>query len=170
MNAASLDAARAAHRRLADRIRALYPDEDQESLADTIAGETELDLAIEKSVRYLIDILEKQSDGCAARIKELQERKKRFDHSIETVRNAVLAAMIEAGWTKLPVPVPDFTISVGTGTPKLIVTDESALPFDLLEVVSKPNRAAIKEALKAGREVAGAQLSNSSPHLIVSRR
>lgn len=169
MSAASLDAARTAHRMLVDRIRTLYPDEDQESLADTIAGETELDLAIVALLRIAIE-RELLAVALGERIKEMQERKKRLDAGAEAMRRAALAAMVEVNWKHLPQQPPDMTVTVGAGTPKLIVTDESALPFDLLEVVSKPNRAAIKDALKAGREVQGACFGNAEPHLIVSRR
>lgn len=159
----------AAHNSLVQGIKNAFPDIDEETLAGSVESETELDGAIIAAVRQALE-REALSIALALRIKEMQERKKRLDDGVEVIRRAVLDAMLSVGWKKLPMPVPDFTVSVGAGSPKLIVTDESALPFDLLEVVSKPNRAAIKEALKAGREVAGAGLGNAEPHLIVSRR
>lgn len=169
MNIVNLDAYRAAHRGLVDRIRTLYPDEDQESLADTIASETEFDLAIVATLRAAIE-RESYATALGEIIKTMQERKKRLEAGAEGMRRAVLAAMVEASWKRLPQQPPDLTVTVGNGTPKLLITDEAALPFDLLEVVSRPNRAAIKEALKAGREINGAVLGNPEPHLIVSRR
>lgn len=164
-----LSAAVGAHRQLVERIRQAFPDIDEETLAGSVESETELDGVIVAAVRQALE-REALSAALSLRIKEMQERKKRLDDGAEVIRRAVLDAMLSVAWKKLPMPVPDFTLSIGAGTPKLIVTDESALPFDLLEVVSKPNRAAIKEALKAGREVKGAELSNAEPHLIVSRR
>lgn len=169
MTAGNLDAARAAHRLLVDRIRTLYPEEDLDSLADTVASESELDLAIVATLRAAIE-REAYAAAIGEMIKVMQERKKRLETGAEGMRRAVLAAMVEAAWKRLPQQPPDMTVTVGAGTPKLLITDESALPFDLLEVVSRPNRAAIKEALKAGRAVEGATLGNSEPHLIVSRR
>lgn len=165
----NLSAAVGAHRQLVERIRQAFPDIDEETLAGSVESETELDGAIIAAVRQALE-RESLSAALALRIKEMQERKKRLDDGAEVIRRAVLDAMLSVAWKKLPMPVPDVTVSVGAGSPKLLITDESALPFDLLEVVSKPNRAAIKEALKAGRNVEGATLGNAEPHLIVSRR
>lgn len=165
----NLSAAVGAHRQLVERIRQAFPDIDEETLAGSVESETELDGAIIAAVRQALE-REALSAALALRIKEMQERKKRLDDGADVIRRAVLDAMLSVGWKRLPMPVPDFTVSVGAGGPKLLITDESALPFDLFEVVSKPNRAAIKEALKAGREVSGAEFSNAEPHLIVSRK
>jgi hypothetical protein len=62
------------------------------------------------------------------------------------------------------------TVSIGRGSPKVIITDEAALPPDCVETVVKPSKKAIAAALKEGRDVPGACLSNLMPHLIVSRR
>lgn len=169
MSSHNLPAAVAAHNQLVERIRAAFPDADDETLAGSVESVTELDAAIVAVLRQAIE-REAMADALAAMMKQMAERKKRLEDGASALRRAVLDAMLSVGWRKLPAPVPDFTVTVGNGTPKLVITDEAAIPFDLLEVVSKPNRAAIKDALKSGREVNGAAFGNAEQHLIVSRR
>lgn len=166
---ADLSVALRAHQALVESVKAAYPEETEESLADSIDSIAELDQAIVAVLRQAIE-REMLGAALAERIKEMQTRKKRLEDGAATLRHAVLETMLAVRWKRLPVPPPDLTVTVGDGTPKLLITDESALPFDLVEIATKPNRAAIKEALKAGREVAGAMFGNAEPHLIVSRR
>jgi hypothetical protein len=78
--------------------------------------------------------------------------------------------MLSANWKRLPTPVADMTVTVGNGTPKVIVTDEGAIPDDLCKVTRLPVKTLIKEALCEGREIPGAMLGNVEPRLNVSRR
>jgi len=158
-----------AHRTLAAQIREAFPEEDEVALADSIDAATELDAAILAVLRAALE-REAMAEALGGMIKQMSERKRRLEEGAAGMRAACLQAMLNVGWKRLPAAAPDLTVTVGNGRPKVIVTDEAALPCDLVEIVAKPNKKAIAAALAAGRGVPGAVLGNAEPHLIVSRR
>jgi hypothetical protein len=169
---ADLTAAVRAHRLLAEQVRSAFPEADEETVADSVDAATELDQAIVAVVRAAIE-RELLAAALGERIKEMVERKRRLEAGAEAMRRAVRNAMVEVNWRRLPAPVPDLTITVANGTPRLVIVDERRLPDDLvdIEVVRKPRRAEIKAALQGGADLGGAaHLSNAEAHLTISRR
>jgi hypothetical protein len=74
--------------------------------------------------------------------------------------------MNEVGLTKLQ--QPDFTASARAGSPCLVVIAEDVIPPNFwVPQPPKLDRQALLGELKRGREVAGTQLSNSKPVLVV---
>ena len=78
-------------------------------------------------------------------------------------------AMIEVDLKAIK--APDFTLSLRTGSPALVVIDESAIPEPYWEPREpRLNRLQLLAKLKAGAEVPGVQLSNPEPVLSVRVR
>ena len=94
-------------------------------------------------------------------IKRLQDRKKtiknRHDQLIEYLRYNMESAEIQK------VSCPLFTITLAKGRDVAIIDDEDKLPDDLMRVKTsvEPDKVAILEALKNGKEVPGAHIEKS---------
>ena len=69
------------------------------------------------------------------------------------------------------IKAPDFTLSLRTGSPALVVLDEGAIPQPYWEPREpRLNRLQLLADLKRGATIAGAQLSNPEPVLSVRVR
>jgi hypothetical protein len=64
---------------------------------------------------------------------------------------------------------PQFTASLRKGVESVDITDQSKLPDDYvtIEVVEKPDKAAIKRDLKAGKEISGACLKRGETTIVI---
>ena len=154
----------AIHAELKARLLAQFPAEDEESLADTLEGISDLN---DKLVRLFESASEDQLmvDSLAVRIGEMHERKARLAARYDSKRALIAWAMQEAGIKKIENAL--VTLSLRNMPPSVVITDEAALPSLMVKVktVTSPDKAAIKAALEAGIEVAGASLSNGSQTL-----
>lgn len=138
--------------------------EDEESWLLAIESETDLDAILTRIVRQIEDAKALQ-DGTAERLTELQERKQRFARRIESLRTLAFKMMDAAGLPKKE--LPEATLSIRAGQPKLIEGDADLLPDELCKISREPDRMKIKDALKAGQTIPGFQLSNSQPSLSI---
>jgi hypothetical protein len=151
-----------------ERILAVEAGLDEETLADTLEGLTDLNEVVAAVVRSaLLD--EALAEGLKAHIATLQERLRRLMERADARRRIARDAMLEVDIRKIA--APDFTISVRPGSPALIVSDEAAIPADYW-VPREPrlDRFGLIADLKKGVAVAGAQLSNPEPVLSVRVR
>jgi len=146
-----------------DRL-ALEYDLDDETLRDTLEGETDLQEQILRLCRLAIDA-ETLAEGAQARIRDMMARKKRFEDKSARLRSIALWAMEESGLKKIV--ASDATVSVGAPRPSLQITDEHELPPHLTSITIVPDKRAIKACIEAGEEIPGARLSNSPPSLII---
>jgi hypothetical protein len=65
----------------------------------------------------------------------------------------------------------DFSVSLRVGGPKLVLSDEGAIPPDFFVAQpAKLDRAALAQALKAGQAVPGALLTAGAPQIAVRTR
>lgn len=142
-----------------------FPTADEETLLDTLEGITDLHEMIAAVIRSaLVD--EAQHAGLRIRLDEMKQRLSRFEERAAKKRLLALEAMSEVGLAKLE--QPDFTASSRAGSPALVVIAEDTIPATYwLPQPPKLDRQAILGDLKRGAEVAGAQLSNPKPVLVV---
>jgi len=141
--------------------------EDEQALADTLDGESNLDRAVEAVVSKVIEN-ETMASAIGERIKALQERKRRLEETADTMRGAVLEAMETARQKKFT--FPEATISISAPVPSAIVTDETAaVQAGYGEMVPKVDRTAIRNALKGGAAMTFATLNNGAPRLMLRR-
>lgn len=103
----------------------------------------------------IITQLQADSDMFAAEIKRLTERKKTADNSADRMKKALLAYMQASGQAKTKAGT--FAVAV-SNSQAVNILDESAIPTDFITLEPKIEKAKIKEQLKQGLEVPGAEL------------
>jgi Siphovirus Gp157 len=149
---------------LKQRILADYPNLDEETLADTLEGITNLHEMIAAIIRSaLVD--EALQAGLRSRLDEMRHRLARLEQRSVKKRMLALEAMNEVGLKKLE--QPDFTASTRLGSPHLVVTSERTIPADYWVPQPKLDRQNLAADLKRGREIPGACLGNPIPFLVV---
>jgi Siphovirus Gp157 len=150
---------------LKQRVLSQYPNIDKDCLADTLEGITDLHEMIAAVIRSaLVD--EALHAGLRLRVDDMKERLSRLELRASKKRLLALEAMTEVGLTKLE--QPDFTASARVGLPALVVIGEEHIPqVYWLPQPPKLDRQAIFAELKRGADIAGAQLSNPKPVLMV---
>jgi len=144
--------------------------DDPECLADMVEGECRLDLkeAILWGLRKMDSDLAK-AEALKIYRAQLSEREDRLRHRAERMKADLLEALQDTGRDKIE--LPDATLSVRQNPPKVIVTDEAVIPAEFRREPEPPSadKKKIAEALKGGREVPGALLSNGGVNLTVKR-
>jgi len=150
---------------LKQRLVSDYPGVDEDTLADTLEGITDLHEMIAAIIRSaLVD--EALQSGLRSRLDEMRRRLARLEDRGMKKRQLAMEAMIEVGLKKLE--QPDFTASARSGSPALVVVSEDLVP-EAYWVPQPPklDRQSLLAVLKRGAEVPGAQLNNPKPTLSV---
>jgi hypothetical protein len=153
------------YQELKRRLQADFSALDDETIADTLEGITDLNEMIAALIRSaLVD--EALHAGLRFRLAEMRERLTRLELRASKKRKSALEAMTEVGLCRLE--QPDFTASKRAGPPALIVIAEDRIPQAYwLPQPPKLDRQAILGELKHGVEISGAHLSNPQPVLMV---
>ena len=153
---------------LRDRIRAEDPQIDEQTLADTVEGLTDLHEIVAAIVRAALAD-EALATGLKGRIAEMQDRLDRLQDCAAKRRQIAKDVMVELDLKKIT--APDFTISIRPGMPALLVLDEAAVP-SIYWQPSAPrlNRQGLLSELKEGADIQGVALSNPEPVLSVRTR
>ena len=154
------------------RARLLQDEEfqgDQDLLADYLASDPETCEAMDILPRMARGIiaLEGQEKLAKERAAEIAERARRFGNRAEMLRQTLLDAM-----TALTLPrirAPDFSVSIGKGRAKVLITDERALPDQFCRIERRPLLREIADALDGGADVPGATRSNVGPQLTIRK-
>jgi hypothetical protein len=155
----------AGYRAVRDRIRAQDPQIDEQTLADTVEGLTDLHEIIAAIVRAALAD-EALATGLKGRIAEMQERLNRLQDCASKRRQIAKDVMVELEIKKIT--AADFTVSVRPGMPSLLVLDEAAVPSIYWQPVApRLNRQELLTELKGGAEIQGVSLSNPEPVLSV---
>lgn len=142
---------------------------DDEAFVDTLDGCTD---AVEAARRVVRTIREDEASEAALKALESDygARRKRLAERRERARDALATFLSEIGEKTLKLPEATLSLSAGRVALAGDCEDANALPADLTITTRKPDRAAIKAALEAGREVPGFALSNGRPTLTVRVR
>ena len=163
-----LTIATATYHAVHDRIRADDPQIDDQTLADTVEGLTDLHEILTAIIRAALAD-QALASGLEGRIAEMQARRNRFQDRATKRRQIAKDVMVELDLKKLA--APDFTASIRPGTPALMVIDEAAVPSIYWEPREpRLNRQVLANDLKQGAEIAGVALSNPEPVLSVRTR
>jgi hypothetical protein len=147
------------------RLKQLEPEIDNETLADTVEGLTDLHEVIAATIRAaLMD--ETFAQALRLRIKEMQERLARLERRAVQKREICRDAMVQAEIKKIA--APDVTISLRPGTPSLVIADEKLVPIEFWEPQpARLRRQEIINELKRAQTIPGAELAESGPVLSV---
>jgi hypothetical protein len=161
----SLDFAAITYRTVRDRLRAEDPQIDEQTLADTVEGLTDLDEIVTAIIRSALTD-EALVTGLKCRIADMQGRLDRLQDRASKRRQIAKDVMVELDLKKIT--APDFTVSIRPGTPALLVLDEAAVPSIYWEPREpRLNRQELLSELKEGAEIEGVVLSNPEPVLSV---
>jgi Siphovirus Gp157 len=153
------------YRNIRDRVRTEDPLIDEQALADTVEGLTDLHEIVAAIVRAALTD-EALANGLNSRIAEMEERRDRLQDRASTRRQVVKEVMVELDLKKIT--APDFTVSIRPGTPALLVLDGAAVPSIYWEPREpRLNRQGLLNELKDGAEIEGVALSNPEPVLSV---
>jgi Gp157 protein len=156
------------YRSIRDRIKAQDPQIDDQTLADTVEGLTDLHEIVTAIIRSALAD-EALIVGLKSRISDMQARLERLVDRASKRRQIARDVMVELDLKKLD--APDFTASVREGIPSLTVINEDAVP-KIYWTPSEPrlNRQYLTRDLKQGEEIAGVTLSDPEPVLSVRTR
>ncbi|HEX5212526.1 MAG TPA: siphovirus Gp157 family protein [Pseudolabrys sp.] len=170
LNATSeqLNFAATTYRVICDRIRAQDPQIDEQTLADTVEGLTDVHEILAAIVRAALAD-EAMATGLKCRIGDMQDRLGRLQDRASKRRQIVKDTMVELDLKKIA--AADFTASVRPGMPALVVLNEDAVPKTYWEPGEpRLRRQILAHDLKGGAEIEGATLSNPEPVLSVRTR
>ena len=156
------------YRTIRDRIRAEDPQIDEQTLADTVEGLTDLHEIVTAIVRSALAD-EALAAGLKGRIADMQGRLERLQDRASKRRQIAKDVMVELDLKKIT--APDFTVSIRPGMPALLVLDESAVPSIYWQPVDpRLKRHELLSELKQGADIQGVTLSNPEPVLSVRTR
>src|SRR5690242_81685 len=153
------------YRAIRDRIRAHDPQIDDQTLADTVEGLTDLHEIVTAIIRSALTD-EALADGLKRRVGEMQERLARLQDRASKRRQIAKDVMLELDIKKIS--APDFSVFIRPGLPALQVLDEAAVP-SIYWQPSAPRlkRLELLSELKTGADIEGVALSNPEPVLSV---
>lgn len=129
-----------------------------EDIADTLEGiECELGDKLDAIMLYARN-LEGQAKTLDEESKRLSDRKKSFENQVKNLKKYALDCLLKSGLDKLKTTKNTFTARKGSTS--VVIENEDLLPNDLVQVqvVTTPDKKAIKEAIEEGKKVAGAHL------------
>jgi hypothetical protein len=160
-----------AARDLLSTIRSEGGSDDEELVADTIEGETNLLEAIGAALDE-IDEAELLILGGKAKIEQIGSRVASEEKRVDRVRAAIERAIVTA---EIPTPIklPTATISISKRKAQPVIDDEALIPSRFFVQPDPPAPKLDKKALAAALaegEVAGAHLDNGSISLTVRRK
>lgn len=106
--------------------------------------------------------LDADTSAIDAEIERLKARKQVIANRKQQLRDYLLYNMEAAGIKKIDCPL--FTVTLRQGVESVEIIDQSQIPneYVTVEVVEKPDKAAIKAAIKSGKEVTGAILKRGA--------
>ena len=164
----TLEFAAITYHAIRDRILAEDPQIDEQTLADTVEGLTDVHDILAAIVRAALAD-EALANGLKGRIAEMQDRLERLQECAAKRRQIAKETMIELEIKKIT--APDFTVTIRPGMPSLLVIDEQAVPSIYWQPVApRLKRQELLTELKQGSEITGVTLSNPEPVLSVRTR
>jgi hypothetical protein len=164
----NLEFAAISYRSLRDRIKAEDPTIDEQTLADTVEGLTDLHEIVTAIIRSALAD-EALAVGLKGRIADMQGRLDRLQDRASKRRQIAKDVMVDLDLKKIA--APDFSVSLRSGLPALQVLNEEAVP-SIYWQPGEPRlkRQALLNELKEGANIEGVALANPEPVLSVRTR
>lgn len=131
-----------------------------EAIADTLEGmKGEFDEKIENTACYIKN-LKAEADAIRAEENSLKERRQAKEHQIERLKNGMMECMSHLGIKKVEGARARVTISTRAGA-SVLISPDAVIPEEYQRTEVKPDKVALKEALKAGVDIKGVTLVDS---------
>ena len=153
----NLDFAAITYRAVRDRIRAEDPQIDEQTLADTVEGLTDVHeiLPLSSARRLLTKPWQPASSAASTICRDGSTGCRTVLRSRRIARDVIVELDIKK------ITAPDFTVSIRPGMPSLLVLDEAAVPSTYWQPSApRLNRQGLLSELKEGADVEGVALSN----------
>ena len=153
---------------LADQLKALYADIDDDTLQDTLEGISDLPDLVKALVRSSLED-EVLIGALRQRVEDMQARLSRLKDRFDRKRELACWAMTNADIPKIQ--TEDFTLSLRQGPPRLEVSDQEKLPAEFF--IPQPprlDRTGLIGALKRGDVIPGSLLLHGEMHIAVRVR
>ncbi len=158
-----LEAAKLLREQIADLAQG-----DEDFIRDTLEGEADFE-GIVRSLLAGIGEDEAMAEGIDAYAKELAGRKERLASRAKLKRSLICIALEIAGRKTMETDVG--TVTLSAVKPKAIVTEEADIPAEFFKPQPpKLDQSALSAALREGREVKGATLSNGGNTVRILRK
>jgi hypothetical protein len=156
-----------AARQLRAKVKAFLGEDDAEMAHDAIEGETDffetIDWVLDQNIAD--DAL---IDGLKAAMAKLKARCERIEKRQENRREALLTALITAGFESEKIVRPLATLRVAQKARQLEIINEASIPLQFwITPDPKPDKKAILDALRAGDKIDGCSLDNGGQILQV---
>ena len=131
----------------------------EENLEDTLESINDTIEVKAENYAKIIRNLEGNVNMLKAEVERLNSRKKSIEGNIDRLKENLKMAMILTGKEKIKTGL--FNITVANNPVALNVFDESKIPenFFTYETIKKMDKSAIKDLLKAGQVIEGAELT-----------
>lgn len=158
-----LEAAKVLREQIADLAQG-----DEEFIRDTLEGEMDFEGIVGKLLGDIgeDEALAKGIEGYEA---ELAARKQRIANRAKLKRSLICTALEIAG--RKTMELATGTVTLSAVKPKAIVTEEADIPAEFFKPQPpKLDQTALSAALRDGREVPGATLSNGSATIRILRK
>lgn len=173
MSSTALELPKGSLAELTDHLQALF--DTLEMIDDPEVkreAEAEMQRYLEAEVRkvdnisFYIATCERQAEGLKQEVTRLRERAAMYEARSERIRDYVKRVMQQSGSMKLEGKTATFYLRAAT--PSVLISDESLLPEEFVKVTVTrvPDRRAIKEAIEAGHDVPGADLTLGGQTLV----
>lgn len=158
MTGISLYQIAAEHRQMVERL--MDCQDDAQAVADTISAES-YPLEIKaQNVAYAIRNLEATAQAIKDAEKQMADRRRAMENRAQHIRDYLQTCLEIAGVQK--VECPHFALSIKNNPPSVDVFEPKLIPAEYMKTPEPPppvvDKAAIKEAIKSGKEVPGATL------------
>ena len=138
--------------------------EDEQLRADMLDAELDFPEAIERIVKRLRK-REAYAAANDALVSQYEAEAGRHRAAVLGAKQLIRTLLDAAQLTRVRLPTVGGLVSLAQSQPKVIITDEAAIPGELMRVTREPNKKAIGERLKAGEAIPGACLSNAEPYV-----
>ncbi|MBX5021185.1 siphovirus Gp157 family protein [Rhizobium lentis] len=160
-----------AAKRLVASLRLQGADGDEDLVADTIEGQTDLKEAIEIALAE-IDECDVLIVGLKAKEDEFATRRRRIEERVDRIRATIEQAMLTTEQQSFR--LSRATVSINRRQPGLIVNNEADIPTRFWIEQERPapklDKKSLTEALRSGEAIPGANLDNGSYSLSVRRK
>jgi hypothetical protein len=144
----------------------IFTDPEADLPAEVVAGTLEaLEGEFEQkaiAVAAFAQQMEEEAKAIKAAEDRMARRRKILEGRARGLREAVKSGMETLGMKR--VASPWFVLSVAKNPPAVVIDDEAKLPaqFKSYETIVHIDKAAIRDAIAAGREIAGARMVNGT--------
>lgn len=140
---------------------------DEQTLTDTLEAEAWPLEVKAQNYGFVIRNMEATAEAIKAAEKQMADRRKAIEKRAAALTERLKIGMEIAGVSKLE--TPHFALTIKKNPPSVEVWDEKQIPEEFMRTPEPPpppqpvpDKAAIKDAIKAGKEVPGAKLNQAT--------